>query len=104
MKRKITLSIEEEILRRAREKARKRDIKLSSLVERFLDFFSDPWLYCFSCGERFRSGDAKVCARCSWLICPYCGSCRCSLSDEVAEKLYHMRRVYEDLLHGRVKD
>lgn len=100
---KLTITVDGEVLARAKEEARRRNVTLSRVVENFLRFFSNPEVYCFSCGERFSARSAEVCARCGWLICPHCGACRCGLGDEAAVAVFHMRRVYEDLLSGRVR-
>jgi len=100
---KLTVTVDEAILRKAKETAREKRIPISRIIERFLDFFSDPYVYCFKCGKRFRSSEASVCPKCGWMKCPYCGACRCSLSDEEASVAYFMRKVYEELVGGRVK-
>jgi len=97
------ITIEEDILRKAKEEARKKGIPLSRLIENFLRFFIEPEVYCFKCGEKFSSAKAKLCPKCGWMICPKCGACRCILSEEAAIAVFHMRRVYEDLLVGRIK-
>lgn len=100
---KLNLTIDEDILEDARRLADEKHIKLSGLVENFLDFFRDPKVYCFKCGEKFRAADSSICPTCGWMKCPSCGVCRCELDDDVAEAVFHMRKVYEDLLIGRVK-
>ena len=102
-KAKLTLSIEGEVLNRAKLMSDEKHIPLSRLVENFLRFFNEPHVYCFKCGEKFASDDAEFCPRCGWMKCPSCGVCRCELDDETAIAIFHMRRVYEDLLAGRVK-
>jgi len=73
---------------------------------------SKAYLYIFTrkatyateeCGEKLGSEGAELCAKCGWLVCPHCGACRCELDEETAVAVFHMRRVYEDLLTGRVK-
>jgi len=103
MKAKFTISIDEKILKEAKEKADQKRIPVSRLIENFLEFFTKPEVYCFKCGEEFRSTEAKLCPKCGWMICPKCEVCRCGLSEETAIAVFHMRRVYEDLLAGRVK-
>ena len=100
---KLTLSIDEKVLNDAKRTAEEKNIPLSRAVENFLKFFANPVVYCFKCGEKFDSEDAKLCPKCGWLICPQCETCRCSLDEETATSIFHMRRVYEDLLSGRVK-
>ena len=102
-KTKLTVSIEASILKKAKDTARKKHISLSGVIEKFLSFFSDPYVYCFKCGERFSVEDAALCPKCGWLKCPECGSCRCSLSEEAAIAVFHMRRILEDLLSGKLK-
>jgi len=103
MKSKLTLSINQKILNEAKRIAEEKHIPLSGVVENFLEFFIKPWVYCFKCGEKFNVDEAGLCPKCGWLKCPKCGVCRCSLSEDVAVAVFHMRRVYEDLLSGRVK-
>jgi hypothetical protein len=102
-KERLTVTIDREILSKAKEKAEKRGIPISRLVENFLSFFVNPRLYCFKCGEKFVANEAKLCPKCEWMICPKCKACRCELSEESTTAVFHMRRVYEDLLIGRVK-
>ena len=100
---KLTLSIDDQTLKKAKGVAGKKHISLSGAVENFLDFLVDPKVYCFKCGERMDSTNSKLCPKCGWLICPSCEACRCGMSEETAVAVFHMRRVYEDLLTGRVK-
>lgn len=102
-KTKLTLSIDENILNRAKEVSDEKHVPLSRLVENFFQFFNKPHVYCFKCGEKFSSDDAELCPKCGWLICPKCKECRCGLEEDTAIAVFHMRRVYEDLLVGRVK-
>lgn len=102
-KTKLTLSINEEILNEARRIAEEKRIPLSRAVENFLEFFAKPKVYCFKCGEKFYVDEAELCPKCGWLVCPKCKACRCGLNEETAIAVFHMRRVYEDLLTGRVK-
>ena len=102
-KTKLTLTVDKDILSRAKQVAEEKHIPLSRAVENFLDFFSKPEVYCFKCGEKFNSVEATLCPKCGWMICPKCKVCRCGLDEETAVGVFHMRRVYEDLLAGRVK-
>ena len=102
-KTKLTLTVDKGVLERAKKVAEQKRIPMSRLIENFLDFFSKPEVYCFKCGGKFNSVEAELCAKCGWMICPICKVCRCSLNDETAVAVFHMRRVYEDLLSGRVK-
>ena len=103
LKTKLTISINKNVLENARKVAIKRHIPISRLVENFLTFFASPNFYCFKCGEKFSAEDTDICPKCGWLLCLKCEACRCRLSDEVAVAVYQMRKVYEDLLGGRVK-
>ena len=100
---RLNITIDKEVLEKARKMADEKHISLSGLIENFLDFFVDSKVYCFKCGERFSSSDSSLCPKCGWMKCPRCEVCRCDLDDDVAEAVFHMRRVYEDLLIGRVK-
>ena len=102
-KTKLTVTVDEEILKEAKKMSEEKHIPLSGAIENFLKFFSDPWVYCFKCGEKFNVKDAELCPKCGWLKCPECGICRCGLEEDTAVAIFHMRRVYEDLLSGRVK-
>jgi len=103
LKTKLTLSIDKDILDKAKQVAEDKNISVSRAVENFLKFFTNPRVYCFKCGEKFNSSDAKLCPKCGWLACPSCGVCRCGLDEDTAVAVFHMRRVYEDLLSGRMK-
>jgi len=100
---KLTITLDGTILSKAKIVADQKYVPLSRLIENFLQFLVDPHVYCFKCGERFTSSNAKICVKCGWLICPKCGACGCGLSEETIAAVHHMRRVYEDLLVGRVK-
>ena len=100
---RLTLTIDRDVLNKAKKAAEKKHIPLSRLIENFLDFFSEPYVYCFKCGEKFSSVEADLCAKCGWMKCPKCGVCRCDLEEDTAVAIFHMRRVYEDLLAGRIK-
>lgn len=100
---KLTLTIDEAILDKSKRAASERRIPLSRLVENFLKFVSDPEVYCFKCGRKFNVLKAEICPKCGWLQCPECGACRCGLGEETAIAVFQMRRVYEELLGGRVK-
>ncbi|HID42524.1 MAG TPA: hypothetical protein EYP30_01905 [Archaeoglobaceae archaeon] len=102
-KERLTVTIDRSILEEAKEKARKKSLPVSRLIENFLTFFINPRIYCFKCGKKFSVSEAKLCPNCEWMICPECKACRCGLSEESIIAVYHMRRVYEDLLIGRIK-
>jgi len=99
---KISATIDEDILEHSKRICDEKNIPLSRVIENFLRFFSNPWVYCFSCGKKFTISMAKTCHVCGWLVCPECGACRCSIPDNAAQALYFMRKVYEDLLMSRV--
>jgi len=102
-KTKLTLTVNKNIVEKAKKVAEQKHVPISRLIENFLDFFVNPEVYCFKCGEKFNSVEAKLCPKCGWMICPECKVCRCELDDETAIAVFHMRRVYEDILSGRVK-
>jgi len=102
-KKKLTTTINKEILDEAKRLCKEKNIKIASILERFLSFFADPWVYCFECGEKFYVKEGELCPKCGWLKCPKCGACRCGLDENTAIAVFHMRRVYEDLLMGRLK-
>jgi hypothetical protein len=99
----LNVTIDKEIKKRAIALAKEKNIPISRLIENFLDFFADPDVYCYRCGEKFRSSAAKHCMRCDSMICPKCGSCSCVLTEETSKAIIQMRKVYEDLVAGRVK-
>ena len=102
-KTRLTVTVDKEVLAKAKEEAKRKRIPISRVVENFLRFFAKPEVYCFKCGEKFSVEEAKLCPKCGWMICPKCEACRCGLSEETAIAVFHMRRVYEELLAGRVK-
>ena len=101
---KLTITIAEGVLQKAKKAADEKRIPISRLIENFLEFFINSGVYCFKCGEKFDSSSSKLCPKCGWMICPKCKVCRCGLNEETAVAVFHMRRVYEDLLAGRVKE
>jgi len=102
-KTKLTVTVDVEILKGAKKVSGEKRIPLSRAIENFLKFFAKPEVYCFKCGEKFSVDEAELCPKCGWMICPNCKACRCGLSEETAIAVFHMRRVYEELLAGRVK-
>jgi len=102
-KTKLTLSIDKNVLEEARKASDKKHVTISAAVENFLRFYANPAVYCLKCGEKFESDQAQLCPKCGWMICPKCNACRCSLNEETGIAVFHMRKVYEDLLVGRVK-
>jgi hypothetical protein len=103
-KEKLNVTIDREIKRKALKEAERKNIPISRLIENFLGFFANPRVYCYKCGEEFCSSNSKVCPKCGWMVCPRCGSCGCGLKEETSVAVFQMRRVYEDLLSGRVKE
>jgi len=102
-KTKLTVSIDKDVLDKAKKAAEEKNVSVSRAIENFLKFLANPQVYCFKCGDKFNTPDAELCPKCGWLACPSCGVCRCGLSEDAAVAVFHMRRVYEDLLSGRVK-
>ena len=99
----MTVTIAKDVLQKAKKAADEKRIPLSRLIENFLEFFTNPTVYCFKCGAGFNTSDSALCPKCGWMICPKCKICRCGLSEESAIAVFYMRTVYEDLLAGRVK-
>jgi len=102
-KERASFTINEEVLKRAKEVASRKNIPLSRAIENFLRFFSDPWLYCFRCGKRFNVSGSDICPKCGWLKCPNCQTCGCNLGEEAHTVAFYMRMVYEDILLSRLK-
>ncbi len=92
-KRKLTLSIDENIINLSKKLAAEKGVTLSRIVTNALKFFIDPNVYCFSCGKKFRIKTSSICTKCGWYICPSCGSCACSLREEGARVAYYMRKT-----------
>ena len=101
-KKKLTLSIDGDVIEAVKKKANEKGLSLSKLVENFFRFYLNPNVYCFVCGEKFGVEHSKVCPKCGWYICPHCGSCGCKLDENSRKVAFQMRRVYEDLLLGKV--
>jgi len=99
---KITTTIDRKILEKAKKICEDKHFTMAGIIENFLSFFVDPWVYCFNCGEKFYVREGELCPKCGWLKCPKCGTCRCELDEKTAIAVFHMRRVYEDLLIGRI--
>lgn len=102
-KARLTVTIDTQVLQAAKEAAEKKRIPLSRLIENFLAFFASPEVYCFRCGTRFQVTGSALCLKCGWMRCPHCTACGCTLSEETAAAIFHMRKVYEELLAGRIK-
>jgi hypothetical protein len=100
----LNITIDTDVKEKAIAEAQKKNIPLSRLIENFLKFFVNPQVYCFNCGKEFHSSETIVCTKCSSMKCPTCGSCACKLDEETSKVIFHMRRVYEDLLAGRIKE
>ena len=88
---KLTLTVDPDVLAEAKAKAQSQHTSISGLVENFLQFYSEARLYCFSCGVALDVTEQETCAKCG-----------CDLGDEARQAVFHMRRVYEELLAGRV--
>ncbi|MCD6240647.1 hypothetical protein J7K27_03880 [Candidatus Bathyarchaeota archaeon] len=101
-KEKLTTTIDKQVLENAKKICEEKHIPIAGILENFLSFFTNPWVYCFDCGEKFYVKDGELCAKCGWIKCPKCGACRCGLDERTAVAVFHMRRVYEDLLIGRI--
>ncbi len=99
---KLTLTVDPEVLAEAKAKAQSQHTSISGLVENFLHFYSEARLYCFSCGAGLDVAKQETCAACGFLKCADCAKCGCGLGDEARQAVFHMRRVYEELLAGRV--
>lgn len=100
---KLTINIDKNVLDAVKNKIKSKGSSISRIVENFLEFYVNPHVYCFKCGVNFPVDEAEICPKCGWLKCVSCNACRCELSDETAAAVFHMRRVYEDLLMGKVK-
>jgi len=101
-KEKLTTTIDKQVLENAKKICEEKHIPIAGILENFLSFFTNPWVYCFDCGKKFYVKDGELCAKCGWIKCPKCGACRCGLDERTAVAVFHMRRVYEDLLIGRI--
>ena len=102
-KEKLTITVDKNVLEGSKIASKNKGIPLSRAIGHFLQFFSKPWVYCFKCGDKFTTSEGKVCPKCGWVICPKCNACRCSLDEQIAVPLFYMRKVYEELLGGRVE-
>jgi len=100
---KLTLTTDRSVLREAKKVAASRGRPISSLVENYLSFLVNPTVYCFKCGSQFNSKEARLCTKCSWMMCKECGSCGCGLDTGTATAVFNMRKVYEELIGSRVK-
>ena len=102
-KRRVTITIDEEIYEQAQKTAQEKGTTVSAIVQKFLSFYNDPHVYCFNCGRKFKSTEAELCPICGWMKCPDCKKCRCDIEDDVGKAVFYMREVFEDLLSGSVK-
>ncbi len=96
-KRKLTLTIEGEIIDAAKEKAKKSGVSLSKIVENALRYYAKPTVYCFKCGYKFSVDEAEICPRCGWYKCPRCGACACELGEEGAKVAFYMRKTLMEI-------
>lgn len=102
-KERLTITINSDVLHRFKQICKKRHLTISGVLQNFIEFFVNPQLYCFECGEAFDADSAQLCTKCSWMICPSCGLCGCGLDERVIKAVFQMRKTYEDLRMGRVK-
>lgn len=100
---KVTLNIAEDVIKKSEKVLEQKNIPRSRAVESYLQYVGDPYVYCFSCGEKFFVSKADICSKCSFVKCTKCKKCSCNLSKETSNAVFHMRKVYEDLIGGRVK-
>ena len=100
---KVTLNIDEDVIKKSEKVLQDKNIPRSRIVESFLNYVGDPHLYCFSCGEKFYVSKAQVCPKCSFVKCTKCSNCSCKLTEQTSSAVFFMRKVYEDLIGGRVK-
>lgn len=103
-KSRLTITLDKDLHTKSKKICKERHIKLSGVIENFLEYFANPYVYCFKCGEKFSTHNGEVCPKCTWIRCPACNTCGCELSEDVSKAIYPMRKVYEDLLQGRLKD
>lgn len=96
-KRKLTLTISADVLEKAKKKARDTGLSLSRIVENALDYFSEPKVYCFSCGYKFSARETNICPKCGWYKCPKCGACACTLGDEETRVAFYMRKTLMEI-------
>lgn len=99
---KITINVDKDILQRSEKVLEEKNIPRSRAIESFLQFVADPYVYCFSCSEKFFPSKSSTCPKCSFAKCTKCGGCSCKLSDETSAAVFQMRKVYEDLRGGRM--
>ena len=71
-KTRITLSIDSKVLMNAKQKAEEERLYLSNLIENYLEFFVDPYVYCFHCGKKFHLEEGEECPICTFVKCPSC--------------------------------
>jgi hypothetical protein len=102
-RKKLTVTVDKSVIEEAHRSSKEKGVPISRAIENYLKFFAQPEVYCFKCGEKVSSKKAQLCPKCGWMKCPTCGACRCGLDEDTAVAIFHMRRVYEDLLAGRVK-
>lgn len=102
-KTKLTLTVNPEIIAKAKEKAREHGTSISKLVENFLKFYTQPTVHCFNCGKKFDVTAAEICPKCGWFICPHCGACGCNLGEEARKVAYQMKKVYDELILNDIR-
>jgi len=97
VRRKLTLTIDENVLRKAKEKASLQGVSISKIVEKALKYFVNPQVYCFNCGYKFEAKESEVCHKCGWYKCPKCGACACNLGEEGVKVAFYMRKTLQDV-------
>ncbi|MCR8433478.1 MAG: ribbon-helix-helix domain-containing protein [Crenarchaeota archaeon] len=96
-KRKLTVTISDEILKSAKEKAASLGLSLSKIIENALSYFIKPKFFCFVCGTKFDGTESNLCPKCGWYKCSNCSACACSLSEESAKVAFYMRKTLIDM-------
>ena len=100
---RLTITIDSDTLKKFKKICKERHLTVSGVIQNFIEFFVNPQFYCFECGEPFDAEGAQPCPKCSWMICPNCGVCGCSLDEDIIKAIFQMRKTFEDLKMGRVK-
>lgn len=103
-KSRLTVTVDQDILEEAKKITKEKRLPLSGIIENFLEYLIDPYVYCFNCGKKFHSKETDTCPKCTMMICPGCNTCSCDLDETTSQAIYQMKKVYEDLLKGRVNE
>lgn len=56
-------------------------------------------LNCFNCSKWFEKKNVKECEICGEILCPFCNSCLCNMSNETKKAVIAMIKTYEEFLH-----